>query len=102
MINAIIDWFDQHYSPVGVASDPRPPAGTRNFVVYFVRQFRNALAVRMLTVAVSAFVDAMLPVFVGLVVGLLATTPSGEMFSRNWAILLLMLLTVAIVRPVVF
>src|SRR5260221_3357070 len=102
MFNAIIDWFDQHYSPVSLDGDPQPPAGTRNFVVYFVRQFRTAFAVRMVTVALSALADAMLPVFVGLVVGLLATTPPGEMFSKNWGVLLLMFLTVAIGRPVVF
>ena len=102
MFNAIIDWFDQHYSPVSLASDPRPPAGTGRFIIYFVRQFRAALAVRMITVALSAFADAMLPVFVGLVVGLLDSTTPGEMFSRNWPVLVVMLVTVAILRPIVF
>jgi ATP-binding cassette subfamily B multidrug efflux pump len=101
MFGAIIDWFDQHYSPVALAADP-PPSGTWNFMVYFVRQFRTAVAIRLVTVAVSSLTDAMLPVFVGVVVGLLATTNPGEMFTRNWPVLLIMLGTIAVVRPAVF
>ncbi len=101
MFGAIIDWFDQHYSPVTLAADP-PPSGTRNFIVYFVRQFRTAVLIRLVTVAVSSLTDAMLPVFVGVVVGLLATTNPGEMFTRNWPVLLLMLGTIAVIRPAVF
>jgi len=101
MLNSIIDWFDQHYSPVQLASTP-PPSGTWNFVVYFVRQFRTAVAIRLVTVAVSSLTDAMLPVFVGVVVGLLATTSPGAMFTQNWPILLLMLGTIAVIRPAVF
>ena len=102
MFNSIIEWFDQHYSPIALASDPQPPAGTWNFVAYFVRQFRTAIAVRMVTVAISSLADALLPVFVGVVVGLLATTPPGEMFNRNWSVLLTMLVAIGIARPVVF
>ena len=101
MLNAIIDWFDRHYSPVALAAEP-PPAGTWNFVVYFVRQFRTAVAIRLVTVAISALTDAMLPVFVGVVVGLLASTGPGEMFTQNWPVLLMMLGTIAVVRPAVF
>ncbi|HEX4299123.1 MAG TPA: ABC transporter ATP-binding protein [Devosia sp.] len=102
MFNAIIDWFDQHYSPVALASDPQPPAGTSAFVMYFVRQFRTAVAVRLVTVAASSLCDAMLPVFVGVVVGLLATTSPGAMFSANWPVLLVMLLVIGVGRPLVF
>jgi ATP-binding cassette, subfamily B, multidrug efflux pump len=101
MFNSIIDWFDRHYSPVALVTDP-PPAGTWNFVSYFVRQFRTAVAIRLVTVAISSLADAMLPVFVGVVVGLLATTGPGDMFTRNWLVLLLMLLTIAVIRPAVF
>ena len=101
MFSAIIDWFDNHYSPIALAADP-PPRGTWNFVVYFVRQFRTAVAIRLVTVAVSSVTDAMLPVFVGVVVGLLSTTNPGEMFTRNWPVLAAMLTTIAVVRPAVF
>jgi ATP-binding cassette, subfamily B, multidrug efflux pump len=102
MFNAIIDWFDARYSPVAVASNPHPPMGTRNFVVYFVKQFRTGIVLRMGAVAIGSVADAMLPVFVGLVVGFLASTRPGEMFTQNWRVLLIMFITVAIVRPLVF
>ena len=54
MFGAIIDWFDRHYSPVVIDKNPQPPAGTLNFVVYFVRQFRTAIAIRLVTVAATA------------------------------------------------
>src|SRR5689334_21029587 len=99
MFNAIIDWFDQHYSPVALAEDSSPPAGTWPFVAYFVRQFRTAVVIRLVTVAISSLADAMLPVFVGVVVGLLAATAQGQMFTRNWPTLLLMLGTIGVIRP---
>ena len=102
MFNAIIDWFDQHYSPVALAADPRPPAGTWRFVAYFVMQFRTAVLIRLVTVAISSLADAMLPVFVGVVVGLLSDTRPGEMFSRNWGVLLVMLIVIGLIRPIVF
>ncbi len=102
MFNAIIDWFDRHYSPVELAANRQPPAGTWAFIAYFVRQFRTAVVIRLVTVAISSLCDAMLPVFVGVVVGLLASTDRGAMFSRNWGVLLAMLLTIGLARPVVF
>ncbi len=102
MFNAIIDWFDRHYSPVALAEDTNPPQGMWPFVAYFVRQFRTAVAFRMVTVAITSLADALLPVLVGVIVGLLATTPPGEMFTRNWPTLLVMFGTVAILRPLAF
>ena len=102
MFGAIIDWFDRHYSPVEIDKNTQPPAGTLNFVIYFVRQFRTAIAIRLVTVAATALVDALLPVFVGVVVGLLAASDRAELFSRNWPVLLGMLAVVAVVRPAMF
>ena len=44
----------------------------------------------------------MMPVFVGIIVGLLATTNRGELFAQQWPLLLLMFLTVAVARPITF
>ena len=83
MLNNIVAFFDSRYSPVKLASNRQPPQGLRLFIVYFVRQFRTAFLIRMGMVAVGSVVDAMLPIFVGLIVGFLTTTPPGEMFSRH-------------------
>ena len=76
--------------------------GLRPFVIYFVAQFRTAFLIRMGLVAIGSVADAMMPIFVGLVVGLLATTNPGEMFTEHWPTLLVMVGVVAIVRPLTF
>ena len=84
MLNRVIAWFDARYSPVALAKDTSPPHGVTKFTFYFVKQFRAAFALRMGLVAVGSIADAMMPIFVGTVVGLLATTKPGEMSLRNF------------------
>ncbi len=96
-------WFDSHYSPTAVhTAQPQPPMGTWRFIGYFIDQFRTAFAWRLGLVAVGSVADAMLPVFVGAIVGMLATTPPGQMFALNWQYLLVMIAVIAVVRPLVF
>ncbi len=102
MFNAIVAWFDARYSPVALAGNPHPPMGLRKFVLYFVNQFRTAFLIRMVLVAVGSVADAMMPIFVGMVVGFLATTRPGEMFSAHWQALLAMVVVIVFIRPVAF
>ena len=101
MFSAIIDWFDNHYSPL-----PWPPIrrhgalGTLWSISFGSSNRRGdppCDSRRQLTHRRDAA-----PVFVGVVVGPLATTNPGEMFSRNWPVLTAMLATIAVVRPAVF
>jgi ATP-binding cassette subfamily B multidrug efflux pump len=102
MLNRVIAWFDARYSPVALAKDTQPPMGVTKFTMYFVNQFRGAFLLRMVLVAIGSIADAMMPVFVGVVVGLLATTPPGQMFELHWQTFLLMVLVIAVVRPITF
>jgi ATP-binding cassette subfamily B multidrug efflux pump len=102
MLNRITAYFDSRYSPVALASNPQPPMGLWRFVFYFIIQFRTAFLIRMALVACGSVADAMLPIFVGLVVGMLATTPPGQMFSVNGHTLLLMAVLVVLIRPMLF
>ncbi len=102
MFNSIIAWFDARYSPVALADNPHPPMGLRAFVLYFVKQFRTAFLIRMVLVAIGSIADAMMPIFVGLVVGFLATTQPGNMFADHWQALLLMVGVVVLIRPTTF
>lgn len=102
MFNRVIDFFDHIYSPTMLAENRQPPMGLNAFVGYFIGQFRAAFAIRVVLVAIGSIADAMMPVFVGIVVGLLATTPPGEMFSANWPIFLVMVGVVVVVRPLTF
>lgn len=102
MFNRVISFFDTRYSPLALAEDRQPPMGITPFTLYFVKQFRAAFALRMVLVAIGSVADAMMPIFVGIVVGLLATTPPGQMFELHGQTFLWMILVIAVVRPVTF
>lgn len=102
MLNRVITWFDTRYSPVRLARNTEPPQGTWRFIGYFIAQFRTAYIFRTIFVAIGSIADAMMPIFVGLVVGMLATTPPGEMFTQHWQTFLLMVLVIVVVRPLTF
>ncbi len=101
MLDRITARFDRMYSPVALAADPQPAAGTWPFFRYFLAQFRGALVARFVLVAIGAIADAMLPVFLGWIVGMLATTAPGDLWAEHWPQFLVML-AVVLLRPVVF
>src|SRR4051794_16687246 len=102
MLNRVIAWFDARYSPVALAKDTQPPRGVTKFTFYFIKQFKAAFAIRMVLVAIGSIADAMMPVFVGLIVGMLATTPPGQMFELHWQTFAWMIATIAVIRPIAF
>jgi ATP-binding cassette subfamily B multidrug efflux pump len=101
MLDRVTSRFDRLYSPTALAADRQPPAGTRAFFGYFLRQFRGALYARFALVAAGSIADAMLPIFVGWIVGMLSTTPPGRLFAEHGPALALML-GVVLLRPVFF
>jgi len=101
MLDRITATFDSLYSPTALAADRQPPAPTRAFFAYFLRQFRGALIARFALVALGSVADAMLPVFVGWIVGMLATTPPGQLWTEHAGTMLVML-AVVFLRPLVF
>ena len=101
MLERLTARFDRLYSPVALAADPQPAAGTWPFFRYFLDQFRGAFVARFVLVAIGAVADAMLPIFLGWIVGMLATTAPGDLWSEHWQTFLLML-AVVLLRPVVF
>ena len=101
MLDRITATFDALYSPTALAADRQPPAPTRAFFAYFLRQFRGALYARFLLVAGGSLADAMLPVFVGWTVGMLSTTPPGQLFAEHGPTLAFML-AVVLLRPLFF
>ncbi|AKR54763.1 hypothetical protein XM25_02895 [Devosia sp. H5989] len=102
MFDRVIAYFNTRYSPTALAKDPQPPMGLWKFCWYFIGQFRGAFALRMFLVAGGSVADAMMPIFVGLIVGMLATTNPGDMFTTNGQTLLLMAAVVMLVRPGLF
>ena len=102
MLNRVIDWFDNRYSPIALAKHREPPMGLWKFIYYFVGQFRTAYILRLILVAVGSIADAMMPIFVGLIVGMLSTTPPGEIFATHWQAFIWMIAIVVVIRPVTF
>jgi len=102
MLNRVITWFDGRYSPVALAKNPEPPTGVGRFHFFFLRQFSAAFALRIGLVAIGAVADAMMPLFVGLIVGMLATTPPGQIFAVHGTTLIWMIVTIAVIRPLTF
>jgi len=102
MLNRVISWFDARYSPVAFAKNRQPPMGLGRFVAYFVGQFRGGYALRLGLVAIGSTADALMPIFVGLIVGFLSNTPPGDMFTAHWPTLLFMVAVIVVVRPMTF
>ena len=101
MLARLVNHFDSLYSPTTLAEDRQPPMGTRAFFGYFLRQFRGAIWARLVLVGLGSVIDACFPVFVGWIVGMLATTPPADLWAVHGSTLLLMALVV-LVRPVLF
>ena len=101
MLDKVATWFETRYSPVALAGDRQPPMGIWKFFFYFLRPFRTAFILRVIIVAFGAVADAMLPIFVGLIVGMLADTQPGNLFSAHWQTFLVMALFV-LLRPLTF
>ncbi len=101
MLDRVFSGFDRLYSPTALAADRQPPAGTSRFFAYFLTQFRGAFAARVVFVALGSVADAMLPIFVGWIVGMLSTTPRGELWATHGPTLGLML-AIVLLRPLVF
>jgi ATP-binding cassette subfamily B multidrug efflux pump len=102
MFNRVIDFFDHIYAPTALAKNRHRPMGLRPFVSYFIGQFRAAFAIRIVLVAIGSVADALMPVFVGLVVGMLATTNPGDIFTVHGQTFLWMIFVVVLVRPLTF
>ncbi|SFC42923.1 ABC transporter ATP-binding protein [Devosia psychrophila] len=102
MFNRVIAFFDHLYSPTALATNRQPPMGLRPFVSYFIGQFRMAFAIRIALVSIGSIADALMPVFVGLVVGMLATTNPGEIFDQHGQTFLWMIVVIVLVRPLTF
>ena len=85
--------------PTGPVPEPPPNAGLVRFFWHFVRQMRG-FAVALFTVGgLLAFLDTMIPTFIGRIVGLVSTHAPDRLIAETWPTLLTMALVLGIVRP---
>ncbi|KKB12187.1 hypothetical protein VE25_09050 [Devosia geojensis] len=102
MLDRVVSFFDHLYSPTALAKNRQPPMGLKRFLIYFLDQFRMVFVIRFVLVAIGSIADAMMPIFVGMIVGMLSDTPPGEIFSAHWPAFLMMIAVVVVVRPTAF
>jgi ATP-binding cassette subfamily B multidrug efflux pump len=76
-----------------------PPADLAGFYWYFIRQARLLFVLLFVAGLVVALLDALIPVFIGRVVGLLTDRVPGHLFAEAWAPLLGMAAVLLFCRP---
>ncbi|MDB5368613.1 MAG: multidrug transporter ATP-binding protein [Roseomonas sp.] len=79
--------------------DEPPPASLAGFYWYFIRQARLLFALLFVAGLAVALLDALIPIFIGRVVGLLTDRVPGHLFAEAWAPLLGMAAVLLICRP---
>ena len=98
MLNAVFSWFERRYPATALADDREPPAGLVQFYRYFLKQFRGGIGAKMVTTALGSSLDAMLPIYLGIIVDLVTNSERGQIFSEHgWLLALIGFLVFA--RP---
>jgi ATP-binding cassette, subfamily B, multidrug efflux pump len=92
-------FFERLIDPVAPPPGGAPPHGTLAFIWHFIRQQRKLFGVLLAVQFVLAVLDAMLPVFVGMIVNRLSITTPAEFFATHWMLLAGMLVCVLVLRP---
>ncbi len=81
MLNRVFDYFENLINPVTLASDPIPPQGLKAFYLYFLRQIWPIVSIACVLAALSAFTDAIIPVFIGWTVDLFNTSSPDRVWQ---------------------
>ena len=76
-----------------------PPAGLLGFYWYFIRQAKALFGLLFLAGLAVALLDALIPVFIGRVVGLLSQHSPGSLLAEAWPQLLGMAAVLLLCRP---
>ncbi|ONG53547.1 multidrug ABC transporter ATP-binding protein [Pseudoroseomonas deserti] len=103
--------FERIIDPVAAPGEPAsrllgsavpaapPPPGLLGFYGYFIRQARALFGLLFLAGLCVALLDALIPVFIGRVVALLAEHAPGTLLAGRWPELLGMALVLLLARP---
>lgn len=98
MLERIFRYFEGLIDPLTIASPSNPPEGLREFYLYFLRQIWPIVTVACILAAISAFADAIIPVFVGWIIDLFShSTPATVWQDGKW--MFIGILVLLILRP---
>lgn len=101
-MSVVFRYFEHLLQPTGPSPDVPPPPRLAGFYWHFVRQTRGLLAALFVAGSAVAFLDLLIPVFIGKVVDLVASHTPEELLRDHWQLLLLMAIVQIVVRPLVF
>ena len=82
--------------------DVEPPAGMLAFYAHYLRQVWPLMIAVLVVGFVAALIEVALFSFLGQLIDMTQTTPSGEFFQQHQGTLLWMLLVALVIRPLVF
>lgn len=98
MLERLFAHFEKYIDPLTLADNRQPPAELRAFYLYFLAQIWPIISVACIISAVSAFTDAIIPVFVGWIVDLFASSSVDTIWQDGkWTFLAI--LGVLLLRP---
>jgi len=95
-------YFERFLKPTEATSGEPPPAGLMAFYWHFVRQARGLLIALFVVGSLVAFLDLLIPIFIGKVVDLVSSHTPEEIFRDYWPLLVAMAAIQIFVRPLVF
>ncbi len=91
--------FERFLNPTKDTAGEPPPAGLMAFYWHFVRQTRGLLIALFVMGSIVAFLDLLIPIFIGKIVELVSRHTPEEVFRDHWRILLGMAAVQLLARP---
>ena len=95
----LFEFFERQIDPLREVPLQRPPADTRGFFHHYLRPFTGVLLVTLLISGVSAITEIFLYRYLGQLVDWMADTPRDAFFTTHGQQLILMVVVIALIRP---
>jgi ATP-binding cassette subfamily B multidrug efflux pump len=100
-MNVFYRFFEKFARPFERPDPGRPPAGGIGFIKHYASQMRGAFFTMLALGSLTAFIEASIFIFVGVIVDLMNAGSPETFLSDNWKTLLAMAVLVAVVRSII-
>jgi len=94
-------FFERFADPFSVEEPGPPPQSGLGFIRHYALQMKGAFGAMLLFGGLTAFVEAALFMFVGILVDMMNGSDPQTFFSDNYPVLIFMAIIVAIVRSAI-
>ncbi|HET8762614.1 MAG TPA: ABC transporter ATP-binding protein, partial [Gemmatimonadales bacterium] len=91
--------FERLVEPTAVPAEATPPPGLTAFYWHYARQARWLVIALFCAGFIVAVLDSTIPVFIGRVVGLVASSAPGQLWREEWPQLVAMAAVLLVARP---